>query len=829
MLGQTENFINLRREPRYDPPESCAVPTDERDPSRDLWEQYADWWIDELHRGGRRRVRGADPAARGARSWPAYETVLDMGCGDGQVSRLLAANGARRWSASTRRGTRSSWPSSAAAARPTRRAGGRRLPFADASVRRRRRLPRVRAHRRRRRRDRRDRPRRCGPAGGSASSSTTRCCRRRAAASSTTRCSTRPSSTGGSGRTSSRARSIEEVEQGVFIRFIHRPLSRYVNAMLDHGFVLRADGRAAPRPASSSARPSTPGAATIPRLLYLRLQAHVVRRIRSRMVEIVGDHRAVGGGALGGRRRARGPRLLRRRQPADVAAADDRRAGLAAGQRDRAAGARVRAASTTTCCRTCRASRADGHRVTIVYLDASTPVLVQRYDATRRKHPLSDEAGGLLEAIELERTQLDPLKEHADLVIDTLRAQRPPVEGTARRRVRAARVDPAADRGRELRLQARAAARRRHRDGRALPAQPALGRSAAPADRARPAGPRLRARAGGHVVVPRPLRATCCSTCCRATRRRAQLPDDRDRLHRRAPPHRWRSPRRSPGASRPTASPPARCTATSTAVLTPDLRSRSTFGPIGRGEGWAVSAGAQELASPSERTPLMTVRVGINGFGRIGRNFFRAAKERDADIDFVAVNDLGSIETMAHLLKYDSVLGILPYDVKATARRHHRRRRRAEGAVRSAIRRISRGASSASTSSSRAPASSPSATPPRTTSRPARRCVIVSAPCDGADATFVYGVNHKDVRLRTQKVDLERQLHDQLLRAGGQGARRRLRRRAGPDADRARLHRRPDARRRPAQGPAPGPRRGDQHRADQHRRGAGDEPRARAR
>ncbi len=60
----------------------------------------------------------------------------------------------------------------------------------------------------------------------------------------------------------------------------------------------------------------------------------------------------------------------------------------------------------------------------------------------------------------------------------------------------------------------------------------------------------------------------------------------------------------------------------------------------------------------------MTVRVGINGFGRIGRNFFRAAKQVGADIDFVAVNDLGSIDTMAHLLKYDSVLGRLPDDVK---------------------------------------------------------------------------------------------------------------------------------------------------------------------
>jgi glyceraldehyde 3-phosphate dehydrogenase len=53
----------------------------------------------------------------------------------------------------------------------------------------------------------------------------------------------------------------------------------------------------------------------------------------------------------------------------------------------------------------------------------------------------------------------------------------------------------------------------------------------------------------------------------------------------------------------------------------------------------------------------MTIRVGINGFGRIGRNFFRAAKQAGADIDFVAANDLGSLETMAHLLQYDSVLG----------------------------------------------------------------------------------------------------------------------------------------------------------------------------
>jgi len=53
----------------------------------------------------------------------------------------------------------------------------------------------------------------------------------------------------------------------------------------------------------------------------------------------------------------------------------------------------------------------------------------------------------------------------------------------------------------------------------------------------------------------------------------------------------------------------------------------------------------------------MTVKIGVNGFGRIGRNFFRAAKQRGADLDFVAVNDITDAATLAHLLKYDSVLG----------------------------------------------------------------------------------------------------------------------------------------------------------------------------
>jgi glyceraldehyde 3-phosphate dehydrogenase len=60
----------------------------------------------------------------------------------------------------------------------------------------------------------------------------------------------------------------------------------------------------------------------------------------------------------------------------------------------------------------------------------------------------------------------------------------------------------------------------------------------------------------------------------------------------------------------------------------------------------------------------MAVKVGINGFGRIGRNVVRAALHRN-DIEFVAVNDLTDTKTLAHLLKYDSVLGTLPVEIKA--------------------------------------------------------------------------------------------------------------------------------------------------------------------
>jgi UPF0042 nucleotide-binding protein len=65
------------------------------------------------------------------------------------------------------------------------------------------------------------------------------------------------------------------------------------------------------------------------------------------------------------------------------------------------------------------ALRGEGHRVRLLFLDASTASLVKRYDATRRKHPLDGEAPGLVEAIEVEREHLEPVRSAADLVIDT--------------------------------------------------------------------------------------------------------------------------------------------------------------------------------------------------------------------------------------------------------------------------------------------------------------------------------------------------------------------------------------------------------------------------
>jgi glyceraldehyde 3-phosphate dehydrogenase len=147
----------------------------------------------------------------------------------------------------------------------------------------------------------------------------------------------------------------------------------------------------------------------------------------------------------------------------------------------------------------------------------------------------------------------------------------------------------------------------------------------------------------------------------------------------------------------------------------------------------------------------MTVRVGINGFGRIGRNFFRAVQSSGADIEIVAVNDLGSLKTMAHLLKYDSVLGVLPNAISATddgisidgkvlkvlqVRDPKELPWKALGVD------LVIESTGIFTDRDKAAMHLDAGAP----------LVIVSAPSNGADATFVFGVNHADFDPAKHKV-----------------------------------------------------------------------------
>ena len=141
----------------------------------------------------------------------------------------------------------------------------------------------------------------------------------------------------------------------------------------------------------------------------------------------------------------------------------------------------------------------------------------------------------------------------------------------------------------------------------------------------------------------------------------------------------------------------------------------------------------------------MATRIGINGFGRIGRNFYRAvAASRSGELEIVAANDLGDIATMAHLLKYDTVLGTLSEDVSVTD----------DG--------IRVGGKTIKILAERDPAKLPWAdlgvdiviesTGHFTNADDARKHidgggakkVIISAPAKGEDATFVMGVNDGD-------------------------------------------------------------------------------------
>ena len=241
---------------------------DGRDPSRDLWEDHADWWIDGF-------TDGVDPEYEeqiiplALHELAGARRVLDIGCGDGQISRRLAATGATvigvdpTWNQITVAASRAGGPGYAAAT-----ADG--LPLPDASV---------------------DAAMACLvfehiDAVDAAIAEAARV--------------VRPGGrfcfflnhpllqTPDSGWIDDHmvdppeqywrvgpylieAETVEQVELGVFIRFIHRPLSRYLNACFDAGFVLERMVEPAPPPGFVARAPEYAEVVTIPRLLYLRL------------------------------------------------------------------------------------------------------------------------------------------------------------------------------------------------------------------------------------------------------------------------------------------------------------------------------------------------------------------------------------------------------------------------------------------------------------------------------------------------------------------------------------------------------------------------------
>ena len=243
--------------------------SDERDPSRDLWETHAQWWIDGF-------TAGADPEYEeqilplASRELDGAATVLDIGCGDGQISRMLAARGAQvvgidpTWNQITvahRRGGGAAYARAAADGLPFRAAtfdaavaclvfehidavdeaiaevarvvkpGGRFCFFLN-------------------------HPLLQTPGSGWIDDQIL----------------DPPEQYWRIGPYLTEAETIEQVELGVYIRFIHRPLSRYLNALAEHGLVLEQMVEPAPPPGFLDRAPEYPDAATIPRLLYLRLR-----------------------------------------------------------------------------------------------------------------------------------------------------------------------------------------------------------------------------------------------------------------------------------------------------------------------------------------------------------------------------------------------------------------------------------------------------------------------------------------------------------------------------------------------------------------------------
>ena len=199
-------------------------------------------------------------------------------------------------------------------------------------------------------------------------------------------------------------------------------------------------------------------------------------------------------------------------------------------------------------------------------------------------------------------------------------------------------------------------------------------------------------------------------------------------------------------------------------------------------------------------------RIAINGFGRIGRCIVRAALKRgEKDLEFVAINDLTDTKTLAHLLKYDSVHGVLDAEVKATEKA------------------IVVNGKEIQVTAVKNPAELPQAAnkvdlvlectglftereKAEAHLKAGAQHVLISAP--GQERRLHRRLRHQPraARPREAQDHLERLLHHQLPRAGREGPARELRHQARPDDDDPQLHERPEPARPAAQGPAPRPR-----------------------
>ena len=239
------------------------------------------------------------------------------------------------------------------------------------------------------------------------------------------------------------------------------------------------------------------------------------------------------------------------------------------------------------------------------------------------------------------------------------------------------------------------------------------------------------------------------------------------------------------------------------------------FSPMCGGLGGAYVRGEQ----PKEEA--MAVRVAINGFGRTGRAAFRAAFEREADIEWVAINDVAEPAMLAQLLKHDTVYGPFGRTRRGRRRRARRRRRPDRDSVRD------RPGEAAVGRARRRRRDRVDRPLPRTR----RRAQAPRGRRGAGDRVGAREGSGRDRRARRQlrrrlrprqaPDRLERVVHDELPRPGGEAAPRGLRHPARPDDDRARLHRRPVPAGRAAQGLPARPRRRVQPRADDDRRREG--------